>query len=298
MNGKHIVAILIVLIAAYVAYDSVFVVDQRQSVLVVQTGQIIGKDYEPGLHFKIPVIQKVYAFDKRVMTLTGDIKRVLTSENKNLSVDYYVKWRIEDPVKYYLSTHGDEDRAASLLTESVQNDLLAEFSKRTINQAVGDERNQIVAAVHVEANKAAKSLGIDITDVRIMKLDLPDKVSKSVYERMRSERQEVIRTLRAQGDAAAQEIRSDAQRERTVILAQAYRQAQTIKGKGDASAAKIYAAAYQRDPNFYSFYRSLELYRNSIDDGDLLLLKPDGKLFRYFDPKMTGKNGQPAPAQP
>ncbi|KEZ77688.1 protease modulator HflC [Salinisphaera hydrothermalis] len=291
MSGKQIFALIVVLIAAYVAYDSMFVVTPRERVVVVQMGEIVGSQYQPGLHFKIPFVQKVHRFDRRVMTLTGEIDRVLTSENKNLSVDYYVKWQIADPVKYYLSTHGNADRARTLLTESVQNDLLAEFSKRTIRQAVGDDRNEIVAAVQVQVNEAAKQLGIDVKDVRIMKLDLPSKVSDTVYERMRSERQEVIRTLRAQGDAAAKEIRSDAERERTVVLAKAYKEAEMIRGQGDAKAAEVYANAYKKDPKFYSFYRSLQLYRQSIGDNDVLLLKPDGQLFKYFNPGLAAGAG-------
>lgn len=293
MSGKQIFALIFVVIAVYVAYDSIFLVTPRERVVVVQTGKIVGAQYQPGPHFKIPFIQKVHRFDRRVMTLPGEIDRVLTSENKNLSVDYYVKWRIADPVEYYLSTHGNTDRARSLLTESVQNDLLAEFSKRTIRQAVGDERNEIVAAVQVQVSQAAKKLGINVEDVRIMKLDLPSKVSDAVYERMRSERQEVIRTLRAQGDAAAKEIRSDAERERTVVLAKAYRKAESIRGEGDAKAAQVYADAYKKDPDFYSFYRSLEVYRQSIGDKDVLLLRPDGKLFKYFNPALAAGAGSP-----
>lgn len=294
MNGKQISIIVVVLIAILVAYSSVFVVNPRERVVLVQVGKIVGSNYQPGLHFKWPLVQTVHRFDRRVMTLTGDIKRVLTSENKNLAVDYFVKWRIADPVQYYLATHGNADRARSLLTQSVENDLLAEFSKRTIRQAIGDDRNQIVAAVQVQLGQAAKSLGIEIQDVRVMKLDLPDKVSDAVYARMRSERQEVIRTLRAQGEAAAKEIRSDAERERTVVLADAYKQAEITRGKGDAKAAQIYADAYKVDPDFYRFYRSLELYRNTIGKDDFLILKPQGQLFQYFNPsaKPSGSSAQ------
>ena len=284
MNPKQISIIVVVLLAAVVAYASTFTVTPRERIVLVQMGEIVGTDYEPGLHFKLPVIQTVYRFDRRVMTLTGDIERVLTSENKNLSVDYFVKWRIVDPVKYFLATHGDVSRARSLLTESIENDVLAEFSKRTIRQAVGDDRNEIVAAVQVQVNQAAKQLGIEIQDVRIMKLDLPDKVSDTVYERMRSERQEVIRTLRAQGEAAAKEIRADANRERTEVLAKAYNRAEQIRGAGDATAAGIYAKAYTKDAEFYRFYRSMETYRQSIGSDDFLLLDPEGELFQYFNP--------------
>ncbi|MES1926772.1 protease modulator HflC [Salinisphaera sp. T31B1] len=291
MSPKHIIIILLLLVVAYTAYDSMFTVNERQRVVVVQLGEIVGQDYAPGLHFKVPFIQHVRFFDRRVMTFTEEIQRVLTSENKNLAVDFYVKWRIDDTVDYYLSTQGDESRTRSLLTEIVENDLLAEFSKRTIRQAVGDERNEIVAAVQVQANQDAKELGVQVTDVRIMRLDLPEEVSESVYERMRSERQEVIRTLRAQGDAAAQEIRSDAERERTIILADAYSQAQTLRGQGDARAAELYAQAYTRNPTFYSFYRSMQLYREALGNDDLLVLQPDGELFKYFNPKPGSGSG-------
>ena len=284
MNPKQISIIVVVLLAAVVAYASTFTVTPRERIVLVQMGEIVGADYDPGLHFKLPVIQTVYRFDRRVMTLTGDIERVLTSENKNLSVDYFVKWRIVDPVKYFLATHGDVSRARSLLTESIENDVLAEFSKRTIRQAVGDDRNEIVAAVQVQVNQAAKQLGVEVKDVRIMKLDLPDKVSDTVYERMRSERQEVIRTLRAQGEAAAKEIRADANRERTEVLAKAYNRAEQIRGAGDATAAGIYAKAYTKDAEFYRFYRSMETYRQSIGSDDFLLLDPEGELFQYFNP--------------
>ena len=293
MSPKHIFAIIIVLIIGYAALDSAFIVDERERVVVVELGEIVGQNYEPGLHFKIPFIQTVHSFDRRIMTFTEEIERVLTSENKNLAVDFYVKWRINDTVDYYLSTQGQEQRTRDLLTEIVENDLLAEFSKRTIRQAVGDDRNEIVAAVQVQANQDAKELGVEIEDVRIMRLDLPEEVSESVYERMRSERQEVIRTLRAQGDAAAQEIRSDAERERTIILADAYSQGQVIRGEGDARAAELYANAYQANPTFYSFYRSLQLYRDALGSDDLMLLRPDGQLFRYFNPSASNAASSP-----
>lgn len=293
MSGKQIFAIIVVLFIGYAALDSAFIVDERERVVVVELGEIIGQNYPPGLHFKLPFIQTVHSFDRRVMTFTEEIERVLTSENKNLAVDFYVKWRINDTVDYYLSTQGSEQRTRELLTEIVENDLLAEFSKRTIRQAVGDDRNEIVAAVQVQANQDAKELGVEIEDVRIMRLDLPEEVSESVYERMRSERQEVIRTLRAQGDAAAQEIRSDAERERTIILAEAYSQSQEVRGEGDARAADIYARAYQENPTFYSFYRSLQLYRESLGSDDLLLLNPGGELFQYFNPQVDARFSAP-----
>lgn len=289
MSGKQIVAIIIVLILGYTAMDSAFTVGERQRVVVVQLGAIVGQDYDAGLHFKLPFVQDVRLFNDRVMTFTSEIKRVLTSENKNLTVDYYVKWQISDTVDYFLSTQGNRMRAQSLLNEIVENDLLAEFSKRTMSQAIDDDRNEIVSVVQVKANQDAKELGIQITDVRIMRLDLPNEVRDAVYRRMRSERQEVIRALKAQGDALAKEIRSDAERERAAILARAHSQAQTIKGSADARAAAIYAHAYKQHQTFYNFYRSLQLYREAIGKDDLLVLQPDGKLFRFFDPDTDEK---------
>ncbi|MEQ8799981.1 MAG: protease modulator HflC [Salinisphaeraceae bacterium] len=287
MNGKLMIALFVLILGAYVALDSVFTVDERERVVVVQLGEIVGQNYPAGLHFKMPFIQSVVRFDDRILNLTEEIERVLTSENKNLSVDFFVKWRIADTVDFYLSNQGSEARARSLLTEIVENDLLAEFSKRTIRQAIDDDRNEIVAAVQVQSDQDAVDLGIEILDVRIMRLDLPDEVSESVYDRMRSERQEVIKTLRAQGDAAAQEIRADAERERTIILAEAYRDSQEIRGEGDARAAEIYAEAYGRDGDFYAFMRSLEMYRNSVGGKDVLVLEPQGELFRYFNPDVS-----------
>lgn len=291
MNAKQIVAAVVVIIVIVLAYNSMYEVTPRESVLVIQTGRIVRSNIKPGLHFKIPFLQSVERFDHRVLTFTGEISRVLTSENKNLSVDYYVKWRIVDPVKYFLATHGDPDRARGLLTETAENDLLAAFSKRTVRQAIGNDRREIVAAVQVQVDQAAQQYGINIRDVRIMKLDLPKKVTQAVYDRMRSARQEVIKQLRSQGEAAAQEIRSDAERERTVLLSKAYQNAQTIRGQGDAQAAQIYAKAYQKEPDFYAFYRSLQVYRQSIGQGDFLLLKPEGKLFKYFNPALAAGTG-------
>jgi len=283
MSGKHIIILIIVLFVGYAAFDSAFTVGERQRVVVVQLGKIVGQDYDPGLHFKLPFIQRVVAFNNRVMTFKSEIERVLTSENKNLTVDYYVKWRINDTIDYFLATHGNKARARSLLKQIVENDLLAEFSKRTMPQAIDDDRNEISAVVRAKANQDVHELGIQITDVRIMHLDLPKRVREAVYSRMRSEREEVIRALKAQGDALAEEIRSDADRERTVILAEARAQAQSIRGAGDSTAASIYAKAYEKNPTFYSFYRSLQLYRNAINADDLLVLQPDSDLFRYFE---------------
>lgn len=283
MNGKQIIITLVILLGLYTAYDSMFVVTETQQAMVKQLGEIAGHSYEPGLHFKKPFIQSVRKFDDQLLTLTGEIERVLTSKNKNLSVSFYVKWRIADTVEYYLSTQGSMYRARQLIMQIVKNDLLAEFSKRTLKQAIDDENNEIVSTIQVLANQDTDDLGIRVEDVRIMSLNLPKQVTKSVYARMRSARQEIIKALRAQGEAAAQEIRSDAERERTIILANAYQKAQTIRGQGDAKSADIYADAYSKAPEFFNFWRSLKLYRKNIGKKDLLLLEPEGKLFKYFN---------------
>lgn len=287
MTGKQIGALIAVLIAAILAYNSYFIVTPRERALVLQMGEIVSANNPPGIYFKIPFIQQVYTFDRRIRTLTDRIERVLTTESKNLSVTYYVKWRISDTIEYYLSTHGSTERAEQLLKDLVTNDLLSAISKRTIEQVVGGQRNELLSSVQIQVNQDAQKYGIEVMDVRILKLSLPGQVTESVYQRMRTERQEVIKTLRAQGDAAAKKIRSRARRVRAEILAKAYHRAQEIKGTGDARAASIYAGAYQQYPEFYSFYRSLKVYRNTIGSGDLLMLQPDGKLFQYFNPPVS-----------
>lgn len=287
ITGKQITALVAVLIAVILAYNSYFIVTPRERVVVVQMGEMVGANYPPGVYLKIPFIQTVYKFDRRTRALTDQIERVLTTESKNLSVTYYVKWRINNTVEYYLSTHGNAMRAEQLLKDLTTNALLAAISKRTIEQVVGGQRDELLSLVQIQVGKDAQKYGINVVDVRILKLSLPKQVSQSVYQRMRTERQEVIKTLRAEGDAAAKAIRSDARRARTEILAKAYHRAQGIKGAGDAKAAKVYAKGYQKYPEFYSFYRSLKVYRNTIGPGDLLILPPKGKLFQYFNPPVS-----------
>lgn len=285
MSGKQVIVLALIGVLIVLALGSTFTVDERERVVTLRLGQITGTDLKPGLHFKWPIVEDVRSFDGRILTLDDKIDRVLTSENKNLKVDFFVKWRISDTATYYVSTAGNEARALSLLTEIVGNDLLAEFSERTIQQAVADNRDEIMAAIKVKSNQDAKELGIQVVDVRIKRIDLPDEVSDSVYQRMRSEREEVIKALRSQGKAAAREIRTDADRQREVIVSGAYSKAQNIKGRGDAKAADIYAKAYTKNSEFYSFYRSLQAYRAAWSDpNDLLVLSPDGEFFKYFNP--------------
>ncbi|MAA75491.1 MAG: HflC protein [Salinisphaeraceae bacterium] len=285
MSGKQIILLVVLGVAVLLGTSAFYIVDETERVVLLRLGQIRSTDGQPGLHMKIPLAESVRRFDDRILTLDEKIDRVLTSENKNLKVDFFVKWRIEDTAQFFVSTQGRETRALSLLSEIVGNDLLAEFSERTIRQAVADERDEIMAAVKVKSNQKAQDLGIQVVDVRIKRIDLPDDVSESVYDRMRSEREEVIKALRSQGEATAREIRTDADRQREIMVSEAFNRAETIKGEGDARSAAIYAEAYQQDAEFYSFYRSLEAYRSVWEDsGDLMVLEPDGEFFQYFNP--------------
>lgn len=283
MSTKQMIVSVLLLVVAWLALDSLFVVDERERIVVLQFGRIMGVDHSPGLHAKLPMIQRVKRFDDRILTLDEKIDRVLTSENKNLKVDYFVKWRITDSAQFYIASQGSEERALRLLNQIIENGLLDEFSERTIKQAVADDRNEIMAALKVKSNEKVKELGVRVVDVRIKRIDLPDKVSDSVYERMRSEREEVIKALRSSGEAKAREIRSVADRQNKVIRAEAYNEGQQIKGEGDATAAAIYANAHSRNSEFYSFYRSLQLYEDSMQGDDVLVLKPNSELFKYFE---------------
>ncbi len=233
MSGKQLFLLVIVLLAAFLALDSVFVVDEREKVLVFQLGQIKRSDSEPGLHFKLPLVQNVRTFDSRVLTLDADAEEYLTLEKKNVKVDFYVKWRIADVAQYYRATSGLESNALSRLSSIINQGLRDEFGNRTIRQAVSGERNDIMRQMEANAAEKIAEFGIDLVDVRIKRIDLPDDVSDSVYNRMRSERQRVAADFRARGAEEAEKIRAAAERERQVLLAEAYSEAEEIKGEGD-----------------------------------------------------------------
>jgi len=290
MSGKQLFLLVIVLLAAFLALDSVFVVDQREKVLVFQLGQIKRSDSEPGLHFKLPLVQNVRSFDSRVLTLDADAEEYLTLEKKNVKVDFYVKWRIADVAQYYRATSGLESNALSRLSSIINQGLRDEFGNRTIRQAVSGERNDIMRSMEANAAEKIAEFGIDLVDVRIKRIDLPDDVSDSVYNRMRSERQRVAADFRARGAEEAEKIRAAAERERQVLLADAYRQAEEHRGQGDAEAAAIYANVYGEDTEFYNFYRSLDVYRTGFQGrSDVLVLEPDSELFRYFKNGADGR---------
>ena len=261
----------------------VFTVDERELVIRFQLGQIVQVDYEPGLHFKLPFVQNVEKFDRRIQNLDTEPERYLTSERKNVKVDSYVKWRISDVERFYKANTGDLRRASDRLSTIVLNLLKDEFGKRTVRQVVSGERSAIMDILTEQAQIEAERLGVEIVDVRIKRIDWPDEVSGSVYQRMAAERTEEAKKRRSQGEEAAKIIRAAADRERAVVLAEADRDGQRIRGDGDGVAAEIYAIAYSRDPEFYALYRSLNAYKETFNDrADILVLQPDAEFFRYF----------------
>jgi membrane protease subunit HflC len=271
---------------------SIFTVDQRQHAIIFQLGEVRDVIAEPGLYFKWPMIQNVRYFDKRILTLDSvEPERFITSEKKNVLVDSFVKWRIVDPRLYYVSVAGDEARAKTRLSQTVNAGLREEFGKRTVHDVVSGERDKIMEDMRVKADLDARKIGVQIVDVRVKRVDLPTEVSESVYRRMEAERKRVANELRSQGSAEAEKIRADADKQREVIVAEAYRDAQKMKGEGDAKAAATYAQAFNQNPEFYSFYRSLEAYRNSFKSkSDVIVVEPNSDFFKYM--KSVGKGGE------
>ena len=274
---------IIVGIVALVVYSSVFIVDPREKVLLFRLGEIIRDDIKPGLHFKIPLINNVERYDARILTLNARPESFLTVEKKNVTVDFFVKWKIRNVAQYYRATRGDERNAQNRLAQITKDGLRNEFGKRTIQQAVSGERSEIMDILKVKSNSLGKDLGIDIVDVRISRIDLPDDVSDAVYKRMRAERNRTARDFRARGLEQSEKLRAEADRQRIEIIADAYKKSEIVRGDGDAKSAKIYAEAYQKNPEFYSFLRSIEAYTKIFGTGDTLVLEPDSEFFDYFN---------------
>ena len=272
------------LVALIVLSQSVFTVDQRQNALVFQLGEVVSVKTAPGLYFKLPVVQNVRYFDTRIQTLDArDPERFITSEKKNVLVDSFVKWKIIDVKQYYVSVAGDEARAQIRLSQTVNDGLRAEFGKRTVHEVVSGQRDEIMDILRQRADQDARKIGVQVMDVRLKRVDLPQEVGESVYKRMEAERKRVANELRSTGFAEAEKIRADADRQKEVILAEAYRDAQRIKGDGDAKSSATYAAAFGQNPEFYAFYRSLEAYRGTLKSkGDVLILDPNSEFFKYF----------------
>ncbi len=263
---------------------SMFIVDQRQTAIVLQLGEMVRVESTPGLKWKIPLMQNVRFFDSRILTLdAGEPERFITAEKKNVLVDSFVKWRIVDVKQYYISVGGDEMRARTRLLQTVNSSMREEFGKRTIHEVVSGERDQIMSVLREKTDADARKIGVQVLDVRLKRVDFPPEISDSVYRRMDAERKRVANELRASGAAEGEKIRADADKQREVILAQAYRDAQKTKGEGDAKAAAIYASAFGRNAEFYSFYRSLEAYKQSFKSkSDVMVLDPSSAFFKYL----------------
>ena len=281
--GAIIATILVILTM------SIFTVDQRQFAVVFQLGEVKRAISGPGLYFKIPMVQNVRYFEKRIITLdNAEPERFITSEKKNVLVDSYIKWRIVDPQLYYISVGGDESRAKIRLNQTVNAGLREEFGKRTVHDVVSGEREMVMTQMREKADVDARKIGVQIVDVRLKRVELPTEVSEAVYRRMEAERKRVANELRSEGFAEAEKIRADADRQREIIIAQAYSESQKIKGEGDAKASNTYAQAFGQNPEFYSFYRSLEAYRGGFKTkNDILVIEPNSEFFKYM--KSTGR---------
>ena len=279
---KHLLPAGIALLAILV-YASTFVVNEYETAIKLRLGEIVSSDYSPGLHFKVPILNEIKKFDRRIQTLDSPPQRFLTIEKKDVIVDSYAKWRVSNPAQFFRSTGGSVSRTSRLLSERINTSLRDEFGKRTIQEVVSEDRTELMAQLNREIDLKVNELGVEVIDVRVKKIDLPPEVSESVYSRMRAERERVASDLRAKGAEAAERIQADADRQRTVTLADAYKESEQYRGEGDAKAADIYAQAYGKDPDFYAFYRSLNAYRSAFGgNGDMMVLKPDSEFFRFF----------------
>jgi len=263
---------------------SAFTVNERELAIKLQVGEVVQSSYEPGLHWKIPVIQNVRKFPKRILTISDRPERIFTSERLALQVDFFVKWRITDAVQFYTSSGGSLQIANDRLSEIIKNAIVTEFGKRSVQEAISVERAELMRDLLRSSSATANDLGIELIDIRVKQVEFPDDVRNAVYQQMREERARVAAQRRAEGRETAEEMTSSADKERTIILADAYRDGQMMRGEGDALSAEIYAAAYTADPEFYAFYRSIDAYRKSMGKaGDILVISPDNEFFRYLN---------------
>lgn len=288
MSNRLLAILAGLLVSLYLITSMVFVVDQRKYAVIFSFGEIVRVIQEPGLQFKLPApLQNVLYFDRRIMTIdTPEAERFITAEKKNLLVDSYVKWRIVDPRKFFISFKGDERLAQDRMAQLVKSALNEEFTKRTVRELISEQREEVMLGIRKKVADDSADIGIEIVDVRLKRVDLLAEISDSVYRRMEAERKRVANELRSTGSAESDKIRADAERQRDVILAEAYREAQKIKGQGDAKATAIYAEAFSRDPQFAQFYRSLEAYRASFKDRkDLMVVDPSGEFLKYMKKK-------------
>ena len=285
--------IAIIVVIALIASSTMYTVDQRQNAIVFQLGEVKEVVQRSGLHFKWPLLQNVRLFDMRILTFDDpEPLRFLTQGNRPVLVDSFVKWRVADVRQYYVSVQGDEIRAQTRIKQTVSGSLRDEFGVRTVHDVVSGERDHIMSRVRDKVDQDLKRIGVEVIDVRLKRVDLPADVSESVYRRMEAERKRIANELRSTGAAEAERIRADAERQREVILAEAYRDAQRVRGEGDAKSAAIYAAAFSQNPEFYAFYRSMEAYRSTFRGrNDLMLLEPNSDFFRYLKDSMGRQGG-------
>ncbi|WMJ07995.1 protease modulator HflC [Nitrosomonas sp. sh817] len=283
---KSITSVLTGILVAvfFLGSSAIFIVDERQQAILFQLGEVIDVKTEPGLYFKIPIAQNVRYFEKRILTMdTEEPERFITSEKKNVLVDLFVKWRIVDVKQYYISVRGDEGLAQTRLAQTINASLRDEFGNRTVHDVVSGERDVIMEIMRQKADNDARSIGVEVVDVRLKRVDLPQEVSESVFRRMEAERKRVANELRSTGAAESEKIRADADRQREIILAEAYREAQKTMGDGDSQAAATYATAFQKDPEFYAFWRSIDAYKQSFKNkGDMMVLEPTSEFFKYL----------------
>ena len=282
-NGRFTIIVIIGLVLVGIGL-SAFTVNEREQAIKLRLGEVVKADFEPGLHWKIPIVHTVYKFPNRILTISDRPERVFTAENEALEVDFFVKYRIVDPVRFYISTGGALILANDRLSEIIKNAVVTEFGKRTVNDAISVGRAELMRDMLETAAGTAQDLGVELVDFRVKQVEFMEDVRNSVYQQMAAERARIATERRAEGRQIEQERRAAADRERTVILADAYRDGQKIRGEGDARAAEIYANAYNKDPEFYAFYRSIDAYRKSMGkEGDLLVLDPGNDFFRYLN---------------
>ncbi len=282
-NNRLLYVLLAVLATILIVRASVFTVTEGQLAIKATGGEIVDSNYQPGLHFRIPLINEVAKFDKRIITQLYPAERFLTREQEQLNVDFYVKWRISDLRRYYESTGGSEDVANARLGETIKDSIKTVVTQRTLQQVITADRTEFTDAMMKSSRPSAQHLGIQLVDVRITKIDLPAQVRDSVYDRMRATFKAQAAKLRAEGVETAERTRAEANKQQTEILADAQRQADQVRGAGDAAASEIYAKAYTKNPEFYAFYRSMQAYRSSVGTpGDILVVSPDSAYFKYF----------------
>ena len=295
MRRASLAAFVVALVAVLLLGMSVYTVDQRKAAIKFQLGEVVAVQTAPGLYFLVPFLQNVRLYDTRIQTMEArDPERYLTSENRNVLVDSFVKWRVADVKLYYVSVRGDPIQAEARMAQTVNDALRAEFAKRTVHEVVSGERDKIMSVVTKRVDEDLKRIGVHVEDVRLKRVDFVPEISSDVYRRMESERKRVANELRATGQAEGEKIKADADRQRQVIVADAYRDAQRVKGEGDAQASRIYAEAFGKNPEFFSFYRSLEAYRQSLrGKGDVMVLDPNSEFFKYL--KSPGRGKAPGP---